>query len=445
MDFDVDKTIRALSGALLVWRFLPEDDSAATSIHRCFQQEAWREASLRDRVGICAAVPFVPLVTLGAIALFTSLNGRSIKQRTGKGILRQMREQLVLASRSAIPPPWYYIFELHDDDKGRRAAEFLNRWEMKSGLFRFLRNYNGGLPCPSQRSTDYLRDKAWFAERCRQFDLATVPILLIVAGGRNIPLSGNRPGLPEVDLFVKPMHGRGGRNTERWDYQGSGQFRSSQGCVASAGDLLQHLKRVSRREPLLVQPRLVNHPEVADLSSGALATVRVMSCRNERGEAEVTNAVLRMARRQESVVDNFHAGGIAANVNITTGELGRATGGAWGATAGGWFDRHPETGAPIRGRTLPCWKELIDLARRTHQLAFSDQVVFGWDIALLPDGPCVVEANKAPDLDIIQRVGDGPIGNQRLGQLLALNLRRAVEAKYAANRLRGGASQDVRV
>jgi hypothetical protein len=170
-----------------------------------------------------------------------------------------------------------------------------------------------------------------------------------------------------------------------------------------------------------------------------------MSCRNERGEAEVTNAVLRMARRQESVVDNFHAGGIAANVNITTGELGRATGGAWGATAGGWFDRHPETGAPIRGRTLPCWKELIDLARRTHQLAFSDQVVFGWDIALLPDGPCVVEANKAPDLDIIQRVGDGPIGNQRLGQLLALNLRRAVEAKYAANRLRGGASQDVRV
>jgi hypothetical protein len=71
--------------------------------------------------------------------------------------------------------------------------------------------------------------------------------------------------------------------------------------------------------------------------------------------------------------------------------------------------------------------------------------VIGWDIALLPDGPCVVEANKAPDLDIIQRVGDGPIGNQRLGQLLAFNLRRAVEAKYAGRRLPAVASLDVRV
>lgn len=444
MDIDVDKMIRALSGALLVWRFLPEDDSTATSIHRCFQHEAWREASLRDRVGICAAVPFVPLVTLGLIALFTSLNGRSIKQQTGKGILRQMREQLVLASRSAIPPPWYYIFELHDYDKGRKAGDFLNRWEMKSGLFRFLRNYNGGLPCPSERSTEYLRDKAWFAARCRQFELATVPILLIVAGGRNIPLGGNGPGLPEVDLFVKPMQGRGGRNTQRWDYQGSGQFRSRQGRVVSARELLQHLKHVSRREPLLVQPRLVNHPDMADLTCGTLATVRVMSCRNEQREFEVTNAVLRMARNQDAVVDNFHAGGIAAKVDITTGELGRATGGAWGATAGGWFERHPESGAPIRGRTLPCWKELIDLAQRTHRLGFSDQVVIGWDIALLPGGPCVVEANKAPDLDIIQRAGDGPIGNQRLGQLLAFNLHLAVEAKYAANRFPGGARQDVR-
>lgn len=431
-DLDVDKVVRAFSGALLVWRNLPDDDeSSATSIHRCFWREAWREARWRDRAGMCAALPFVPLVTVGLSALFTSLNGGVIKRRTGKGFLRQTREQIVLAMRFAIPPPWYYIFELHDEEKLLRASDFLNRWEMKSGLFRFLRDYNGGLPCPSERSTPYLKDKARFAERCRQFDLPTVPIFLIVHRDRSIPVSQEGVALPPVDLFVKPMHGRGGRNAERWEYLESGRYRSGRGVVATAAELLDHVQRASRRGALLVQPRLVNHPAMADLANGTLATVRVMSCRNEHGEFEVTNAVLRMARKHTAAVDNFHAGGIAANVDIATGELGRATGGAYGATAGGWFDRHPETGAKIRGRRLPLWDELLALVRRTHRLAFSDQVVIGWDVALLADGPCLVEANKGPDLDIVQRVGDGPVGNERLGRLLAFNLRRAVEAKYA--------------
>ena len=145
----------------------------------------------------------------------------------------------------------------------------------------------------------------------------------------------------------------------------------------------------------------------------------------------MTDAVLRMARNPTAAVDNFHAGGVAASVDIATGKLGKATGGAWGATAGGWFDRHPTTGVRIEGRELPFWRESVELVRRAHRLAFSDQVVIGWDVAILRDGPCLVEANKGPDLDIIQRVGGKPLGSQRLGRLLAFNLQRAVEAKYA--------------
>ena len=107
-------------------------------------------------------------------------------------------------------------------------------------------------------------------------------------------------------------------------------------------------------------------------------------------------------------MDNFHAGGIAANVDIRTGELGRGTRGAWGATGDGWYEQHCETGAQILQRKLPCWPELIELVQRAHASAFSDQVVIGWDVALLDSGPCIMEANKAPDLDIIQRAGGGP-------------------------------------
>ena len=187
----------------------------------------------------------------------------------------------------------------------------------------------------------------------------------------------------------------------------------------------------SQRRALLVQPRLVNHREIADLGNGTLATIRVMSCRNEQGEFEVTNAVFRMAQNSTVVVDNFHRGGIAANVDIHTGELGSATCGAWGSTVDGWYEQHHETGAQILHRKLPCWPELIDLVRYAHGSAFSDQVVIGWDVALLDSGPCMIAINKAPDLDMIQRIGSGPVGNERLGRLLAFNLRRTVQAKHA--------------
>jgi hypothetical protein len=84
-----------------------------------------------------------------------------------------------------------------------------------------------------------------------------------------------------------------------------------------------------------------------------------------------------------------------------------------------------------QNRKVPCWPELIELVQYAHASAFSDQVVIGWDVALLDSGPCIMEANKAPDLDILQRAGGGPLGNQRLGKLLAFNLRRTVEARHA--------------
>jgi hypothetical protein len=154
-----------------------------------------------------------------------------------------------------------------------------------------------------------------------------------------------------------------------------------------------------------------------------------MTCRNEVGAYEVTNAVFRMAQGRNSAVDNFHAGGIAAKVDIHTGELGRAVDGAMAmGCATGWCDRHPDTGGQILGRRLPRWQEILDLVRRAHTLAFADQVVIGWDVALVGDGPLLIEGNKGPDVDLIQRSHGAPLGDGRLGELLAFNLRRAFDS-----------------
>ncbi len=147
----------------------------------CIQREVWREVNFGDRVVKWMALLLAPFVLAGLVAVFTTINGRAIKKRTGKGIFRQICEQVELARHFAILPPWYYIFELHDDDKKLHASEYLNRFETKAGLYRFLRDNNGGLPVPAERSTDWIKDKARFRARCLEHGVVTVPVLLNVA------------------------------------------------------------------------------------------------------------------------------------------------------------------------------------------------------------------------------------------------------------------------
>jgi hypothetical protein len=262
-DLGIDRITRDLSGAMWVFARLPEDRSAATFIHKCFQREVWHEIRLRDRLAMRLVLPVVPLVIMVLAAIFTALNGSAIKKRTGKGIMQQIREQIQLATRFAILSPWYYIFELHDDDKRRHAGEYLNRLETKAGLYRFLRDYNGGLPIPAERSTACISDKACFTDRCREFDIAIAPVLFRIDKGEITTVDWSGPGLPQVDLFVKAVRGRGGNNATRWSYLGSGRYQRHDGEVATEDQLLERLREASWRRAFLIQPRLVNHKEIS--------------------------------------------------------------------------------------------------------------------------------------------------------------------------------------
>jgi hypothetical protein len=349
----------------------------------------------------------------GAMARATWANGAAIRARTGKGLARQVGEQCRLALAHGIPPRWYYTFELFEDDNRRRADQYLQRSETKRGVYRLFKRAAGQPLSP-------LTDKVAFAARCHRYGLPAIPVLLAFDAATPFP---DVVQLPKRDLFVKPNHGKGGRGAERWDYWHPDTYANANGERLGPAELVSRLRRLPFKEGVLVQPRRVNHPDMADLNNDALATVRIVTCRNESGAFEATNAVLRMAQGRNRVVDNFHAGGLAACVDLATGTLGRATDLGVLPTAG-WRETHPNSGAQIAGRRLPWWRETLALVERAHA-AFADRVLIGWDVGIMRDGPELVEGNGAPDLDIIQRTHREPVGNARLGELIAFHLRGA--------------------
>ena len=144
---------------------------------------------------------------------------------------------------------------------------------------------------------------------------------------------------------------------------------------------------------------------------------------DETGKAEVVHAYMRMSSDPTSVVDNVHAGGLAAAVDIETGRLGPATNLGLDARMG-WFDAHPALGTSIVGFEVPDWDRTKALCTRAHE-CLGIYLVAGWDVGVLEDGPCLVEGNHGPCMDSTQRMLLKPIGSERFGELLRHHLERA--------------------
>jgi glutathione synthase/RimK-type ligase-like ATP-grasp enzyme len=400
----------AARGELLVYRIagLPVairrlfDHHGRTSadVIRAAYALAYWQSGWDNIAEIAVASLLWPLGLLAASLWFTARNGPAIRTRERKGLIRQFGEQIRFYFTAGILPPWYYIFGLHGG--GADAFAYLQRSETKAGIYPLLR----------RGVWTELNDKKVFADFCAEHDIPHVPYLLHLDG------SAAPQTLPGCNLFVKPANGRGGRGAERWDWT-DGQFAAPDGQRVGPDELLEQLKQRAEIKPILVQPRIETHRDLAGVTSGALPTVRVTTCLDERGDPEIVGAVFRMAIGGNRTVDNLHAGGIATKVALDNGELSSASNLGMDSKLG-WLERHPDTGAPIAGRTLPFWTETKALAIRAHR-SFRDRVLVGWDIAITDDGPLVVEGNSSPDLDIMQRFG-APICNSRFGELLAWHL-----------------------
>jgi len=400
--------IAGLPVAISAFRATGARDTA-DMLKSAFAWRYWHPDGLAEWSELVSGIVLWPFALLIASAWFTLRNGTVIRGRQGKSLSAQFKEQLGLYFSAGVLPPWYYIFSLHDDG-ANRATTFIQRFESKTCYFRVLKRSKGSP----------LNDKSRFADFCVQHGIRCVETVM--------HLEGQHPGrpLPDRDLFVKPTKGRGGRGAERWDRAGAGTFAGPAEERLEGRELLERLLARSRREPLIVQPRLAPHPDLAEITAGALPTVRMLTCLDEKRGPEVMASMLRTSFGKNVTVDNLHAGGIGALVDVDSGALSMASNLGSDARLG-WFSAHPDTGALIEGRILPCWDKVKAFAVAAHR-RFNDRVVIGWDIAIVEDGPIFIEGNGNPDLDILQRFMREGLRRHRFAELLAFHLRQRLPA-----------------
>ncbi len=152
----------------------------------------------------------------------------------------------------------------------------------------------------------------------------------------------------------------------------------------------------------LLEEVLEQHEKVNHLYPGAINTVRMVTMTDDAGEPHLLYAAMRLGSGG-AVVDNFNSGGMVIPINPEKGTLR----GVAVNKAGQTFEKHPDTGVKFDGYQVPCWKTCCKLASQAAVRIPTVRFV-GWDLAITPKGPVLVEGNHFPGHDIYQLVPQNP-------------------------------------
>ena len=308
--------------------------------------------------------------------------------RPRKSLPRRLLDNLFIYLRDGAPCPDYDGLGL--DLKGARIGDY----ETAHGWIRFLcKSWERGMDDPNcfrraiRMGDSYLpvlQDKYLFWNHLSRHRLPVAPVFAHTLGGRFFAETGAPPLESLPRFFAKPSAGLEGGGVRLVSVRG-GRFFS--------GDAPVDLEALGRQEDFIFQPVVRNHPDVDALNASTLNTLRLVTCRVAGGGLELFDSGFFRIGRAGAEVDNFACGGILAGVSPD----GRLVDFACAHDRNNAYvqvSRHPDSGISLAGYPLPFYREAIALAMEAHGL-FPGVRTIGWDVALTPDGPLIVEGNHS--------------------------------------------------
>ena len=185
-------------------------------------------------------------------------------------------------------------------------------------------------------------------------------------------------------LFLKPSVSEKGKGAFAIDNEQGGLILN--GVQKNYDSIIKELDESGSQ--MLIQERLIQNKVINNIYPHSLNTLRVMSVL-EGNEVVIIGAFLRCGT-EGRVVDNGSQGGILVGI----GDDGRLYKfGYYLPKFGTKTDKHPDTHIVFESIEIPYYKEVIKLVKDAHRV-FKWIKTVGWDVAVLEDGPILIEGNS---------------------------------------------------
>ncbi len=147
------------------------------------------------------------------------------------------------------------------------------------------------------------------------------------------------------------------------------------------------------------------HDELSKIYPKAVNCLRIITVRSNK--MHILTGGITFALNDE--IANGCCPSIIAPVNMKTGIIDKPA-----ATFGSkLYEKHPTTGAQIYGIKVPFWDDIIEMLDKITSRCSGCGYV-GWDIAITPTGPIIIEGNTTPGYQYYQIPAHHPngIGNK---------------------------------
>ncbi len=139
----------------------------------------------------------------------------------------------------------------------------------------------------------------------------------------------------------------------------------------------------------IFQELILQHEVLKRINYSSINTLRIVTYKNQKNEIDILSGFIRVGRKG-AIIDNAHIGGIVIPFNKETGKM-YAEGLQLIDNGGGIFYKHPDTGIIFDNLQIPHYMQVKKIVAKASVL-FKFPLL-GWDVAVTPNGPTIVEAN----------------------------------------------------
>lgn len=283
---------------------------------------------------------------------------------TRKGFIQSNREQHMSL------PEYLYQYNLYQKSKAERE-EFLSYVDYHALALKLRMQY------PEYDKTQLLKDKEKFLSFASSIGLCRRRWLY----APDASFEEFADLIASVDCIMKP-------HDASW---GDGIYKVNR----QEGPQVRELYDKCVQEMTVVEECITGYPVTQAFHPASLNTVRVMTI-SFNDKAQLFGGMLRVGCG-DTVVDNTHAGGLYAQVDINTGLI--ESDGI--DSEGKHHVCHPDSKIQFKGFPIPFWDKITALCLNAAPKV--KHFFIGWDIAILENGDLeIIEANSRPDFDGLQ-------------------------------------------